>query len=213
MLKDCIDNSRIECGIDESGAGPLAGPVVAAAVVWPTNVDFDEEDHLFLERINDSKKVSPKWRAHLAPWIKDKCFDYQIAFISPQRVDEINILNARIEAMHHAISGLKIVPDHLLIDGTQFKPYFSNTLNSSIPHQCIPKGDGIYQSIAAASILAKYERDLYMEKLDKQFPQYGWIRNKGYGTKEHREKIKEYGLSEHHRQTFCLKILKKMKVD
>lgn len=207
MLKDCLSNDRIECGIDESGAGPLAGPVVAAAVVWPTNLDFTEEDQPFLQRINDSKKVSPKWKKILATWIKDKCFDYQIAFVSPQRIDEINILNARIEAMHQAISGLHIVPDFLLIDGTQFKPYYHADLEN-IPHKCIPKGDGIYQSIAAASIIAKYERDSYMEKLDKQFPQYGWIRNKGYGTKEHREKIQQYGLSEHHRTTFCSKKLK-----
>jgi ribonuclease HII len=190
MLLSCLQNNRIEAGCDEAGRGCLAGPVFAAAVILPPDYRNDI--------LNDSKKLSEKKRNFLRLQIEDEALAYGVAMIMSSEIDEINILNASIKAMHKALDLLVLKPQHLLIDGNRFKPYLN------IPHTCVIKGDGKFLSIAAASILAKTYRDEYMLNLDKQFPEYLWSRNKGYPTKAHREAIKLIGSCEHHRQTFRL---------
>jgi ribonuclease HII len=190
MLLSCLQNNRIEAGCDEAGRGCLAGPVFAAAVILPPDYRNDI--------LNDSKKLSEKKRNFLRLQIEDEALAYGVAMIMSSEIDEINILNASIKAMHKALDLLVLKPQHLLIDGNRFKPYLN------IPHTCVIKGDGKFLSIAAASILAKTYRDEYMLNLDKQFPEYLWSRNKGYPTKAHREAIKLIGSCEYHRQTFRL---------
>lgn len=182
--------NKIEAGCDEAGRGCLAGPVVAAAVILPKNHG--------IEALNDSKQVSEKKRKELVPLIKEKALAYGIAFIDQVKIDEINILNASFLAMHHAVDALKIRPELLLIDGNRFNPY------PEIEHECIIKGDSLYQSIAAASILAKEARDDYMRELHLKAPAYNWQKNKGYPTKEHREAIRRYGTTKYHRKSFRL---------
>lgn len=191
MLKQSYSNSLIEAGVDEAGRGCLAGPVFAAAVILP--------DGFFHPLLNDSKKVSEKNRNQLRDDIEKNALAFYVASCSTTEIDEINILRASHLAMHRAISGLKIIPQLLLIDGNRFNPY------KKIKHKCIVKGDATYASIAAASILAKTHRDEYMLKLHKKFPQYGWQKNKAYGTREHVKAILENGLSKHHRKSFKLK--------
>jgi len=181
---------KIEAGCDEAGRGCLAGPVVAAAVIL--NKDFDNE------LVNDSKKLSEKTRNYLKGLIRENSLAWAVAYVEPLKIDEINILNASILAMHLALAQLKITPEHIIVDGNRFKPY------GEIPHQCIVKGDSKYRNIAAASILAKTSRDEYMENLHKDFPHYNWKKNKGYPTVEHREGIKKYGITVHHRKSFRL---------
>lgn len=190
MLLSCLQNNRIEAGCDEAGRGCLAGPVFAAAVILPPDYQNDI--------LNDSKKLSEKKRNVLRLQIEKDALAFGVAMIMPLEIDEINILNASIKAMHKAVDLLNIKPEHLLIDGNRFKPYID------IPHTCVIKGDGKFLSIAAASILAKTYRDEYMLNLDKQYPEYLWIRNKGYPTKAHRDAIKSIGSCEHHRQSFRL---------
>jgi len=190
MLKSNHSNNYPEVGCDEAGRGCLCGPVVAAAVILPENFSCDI--------LNDSKKLSEKKRNELRIIIEKEALSYGVAFVSHERIDEINILNASIEAMHLAIDKLSTTPKHIIIDGNRFKPY------KNIPHDTIIKGDGKYLSIAAASILAKTYRDEYMEKLHLEFPEYNWKQNKGYPTKAHREAIKEFGATDHHRKTFKL---------
>ena len=180
----------VEAGCDEAGRGCLAGPVFAAAVILP--IDFKHE------LLNDSKQVSEKRRYLLREFIEKHALAYAVASYSPQEIDQVNILNASIYSMHRALAQLKIQPEHIIVDGNRFKSY------RTIPHQTIVKGDGKYLSIAAASVLAKTYRDDYMLELHKQFPYYGWDRNKGYPTREHRQSIKQYGISPHHRKTFRL---------
>ena len=177
-----------EAGCDEAGRGCLAGPVFAAAVILPP--DFENE------LLNDSKKMSVKNRNLLKEIIEKQAVSWAVASVSPEKIDEINILNASILAMHRAIAQLDITPGFLLIDGNRFKKY------ASIPHVTIVKGDGKYMSIAAASVLAKTHRDAYMQQLHKQFPFYGWDHNKGYPTIEHKLAIQIHGSSVHHRKTF-----------
>lgn len=179
-----------QAGCDEAGRGCLAGPVVAAGVILPH--DFDHE---FL---NDSKKVSPKKRSILRNLIFENAISWAIGVASVEEIDEINILNASFLAMHRAIKALETRPELLLIDGNRFKPY------ENIPHECIIGGDAIYRSIAAASILAKTERDLIMEKLDVDYPSYNWKQNKGYPTLEHRLAIMKNGMTPHHRLSFSM---------
>lgn len=180
---------ELEAGCDEAGRGCLAGPVVAAAVIlWKNSKS--------LAQLNDSKKLSEKKRNYLYDLIKNEALAYGIAFISPEKIDEINILNASFLAMSEAVKKLNPQPHYLLIDGNRFK----SELN--IPFECMVRGDAKYASIAAASILAKVERDNYMAKLHQKFPDYDWLKNKGYPTKKHREAISNIGISEHHRQTF-----------
>lgn len=180
----------IEAGTDEAGRGCLAGPVVAAAVILPK--DFS---HPFLR---DSKKLNGLQREALEKLIKQTAIAYAVKKVTPKKIDEINILNASILAMHKSISALKIQPEFILVDGNKFKPY------KSVPFECIIKGDDKYYSIAAASILAKVERDRYMTRMSKKHPYYSWETNMGYPTKAHRASIKQFGTTELHRMTFRL---------
>lgn len=181
----------VEAGCDEAGRGCLAGPVYAAAVVLPMNFENPF--------INDSKQLSEKKRTELRDVIQNNALDYAVASVDNVEIDKINILNASILAMHKAIDGLKRVkPEHLLVDGNRFKLY------KGIPHTCIVHGDAIYQSIAAASILAKTYRDEFMVKINKEFPYYKWNENMGYPTKAHREAIAKYGVTPYHRLSYRL---------
>lgn len=191
LLKPFHQDVWIEAGCDEAGRGCLAGPVMAAAVVLPR--DFSHP------LLNDSKQVTEEHRYELRGYIQEHAISYAVASVDHEEIDAINILKASFKAMHLAVEQLKVIPEMLLIDGNRFTPY------PNIRHACIIKGDGIYASIAAASILAKTYRDDYMKQLHLQFPHYKWITNKGYGTLEHRNAISEFGLSPFHRKTFaCL---------
>ena len=178
-------------GVDEAGRGPLAGPVYAAAVILP--------EGMLIEGINDSKKLSEKKREELFDVICEKASAYCIAEVSHTRIDEINILNATFEAMNKAVNGLNIRPDYVLIDGNRIK-------GMEIPHETVVKGDAKSISIAAASILAKVSRDRFMYEMDKKYPEYDFAKHKGYGTKLHYEKLREYGPCEIHRMTFLKKM-------
>ena len=190
MLQLFLNSDITEAGCDEAGRGCLAGPVFAAAVILPT--DF------VCEGLNDSKQISEKMRYTLRETIEKNALAYAVGIVSHKEIDEINILNASFLAMHRAVSELKIRPQHLLIDGNRFKKY------EDLPHTCIVKGDSKFQSIAAASILAKTYRDDYMLELSKEYPVYGWDKNKGYPTSKHRDAIKKYGITPYHRETFNL---------
>lgn len=181
---------EFEAGTDEAGRGSLAGPVTAAAVILPTS--FTEKS------LNDSKKLSTSARKRLRPLIEASSICYGVAHIQTEIIDTINILNASILAMHEAINKLTKVPNFLIVDGNRFKPI------NEIPYECIIKGDSKFQSIAAASILAKTYRDAYMEKIHEEFPMYNWKQNKGYGTEEHRKAILDYGITKYHRKSFKL---------
>lgn len=190
MLQQYLIEGRIEAGCDEAGRGCLAGPVTAAAVILPP--DFHND------LINDSKQLTEKQREALRPIIEREALAWAVAHVSPQEIDRINILRASITAMHRAIDQLKTRPEALLIDGNRFYKY------QDIPHTTIVKGDGKMLSIAAASILAKTHRDEVMRNLAEEFPQYGWGKNKGYPTKEHRAAIAAHGATPHHRMSFQL---------
>lgn len=190
MLKSYLYNNVTEAGCDEAGRGCLAGPVVAAAVILPKNYKHSV--------LNDSKKLSPRQRAILRDEIMKSAIAWKVAFVDNAEIDEINILRASIKAMHIAIEGLEKVPQFLLIDGNRFYPY------KDIKHKTIIKGDGLYFSIAAASVLAKTFRDEFMEKIHTEFPEYGWNKNKGYPTSFHREAIMKYGITPYHRKSFTL---------
>jgi ribonuclease HII len=190
MLKPYLYKNRIEAGCDEAGRGCLAGPVYAAAVILPRNFRHPV--------LNDSKKLSPKQRSELRDVIMGSAVAWNVASVNNEEIDKLNILRASIKAMHLALDGLKKVPEFLLIDGNRFFPY------KNIGHRTIVRGDGIYFSIAAASVLAKTFRDDFMEKLDNEYPYYGWRRNKGYPTAEHRRAIAVHGISPYHRKTFQL---------
>ena len=183
-------NSALEAGTDEAGRGCLCGPVTAAAVILPP--DFKNE------LLNDSKQLTAKQRYALRPIIEKEAIAWAYAHVSPQEIDEINILNASILAMHKSISALKVQPDFIAVDGNRFKPY------NDVAFHCQVKGDATYMNIAAASILAKTYRDDKMRELDIAYPQYGWERNAGYPTKGHRAAIRSHGPTPHHRMTFRL---------
>ncbi|MBP5995753.1 MAG: ribonuclease HII [Crocinitomicaceae bacterium] len=185
-----LELGRTEGGCDEAGRGCLSGPVVAAAVVLDPNKP--------IAALNDSKKINEKNRLLLRDQIMNEAISYAIGIVTHEEIDEINILNASFLAMHRAVDQLKVKPAFLLIDGNRFKAY------PNIPHACIIKGDAKYQSIAAASILAKTKRDEIMENLHDEFPVYQWKKNKGYPTVDHRSAIEKYGPSPHHRMTFRL---------
>ena len=189
LIKKWSEN-YVEAGCDEVGRGCLCGPVVAAAVV----LDDNFEQNL----VNDSKKLNFKTRLELDDYIKNNVKDYAIAELSPAFIDQHNILNASIHAMHNALDKLTIRPELILVDGNKFHPY------NYIPHQCIVKGDSKVLSIAAASILAKNYRDQLMIQLHDEFPEYGWNKNMGYATKVHIEALKKFGPTKYHRQSFRL---------
>lgn len=191
MLKRYFLNNRsVEAGCDEAGRGCLAGPVYAAAVILPP--DFRNK------WIDDSKKLSDKDRYELRPEIEEKALAWAVGVVSQQEIDEINILNASFLAMHRALDQFNIVPELLLIDGNRFTKY------KNIEHRCIIGGDAKFMSIAAASILAKTYRDDYMKQIAQQFPHYGWATNMGYPTTAHRDAIREFGVTEHHRLSYQL---------
>lgn len=187
MLKNSLYGTG-EAGVDEAGRGCLCGAIFAAAVILP--------DDFYHPLLNDSKKMSERHRYELRPIIEQQALAWAVAEVSPQEIDQINILNATFRAMNHAISGLHIAPTRLLIDGNRFRT------DNPTPHHCIISGDALYASIAAASVLAKTYRDDYMIELDAQYPQYGWAKNKGYPTAFHRAAIARYGTTEYHRLTF-----------
>ena len=182
--------SNTEAGTDEAGRGCLAGPVTAAAVILP--IDFD------LAELNDSKKLTEKQRYDLRPQIEEKAITFSYAHVYPKEIDQINILNASIKAMHLALTKLSLPIDFIAVDGNSFHPF------ESIPYECVIKGDGKYQNIAAASVLAKTYRDDYMKKVHKKFPNYSWDKNKGYPTKAHRISIAKHGPTPFHRKSFKL---------
>jgi ribonuclease HII len=188
----------IEAGTDEAGRGCLAGPVTAAAVILPESFALPE--------LNDSKKLNAVQRYALRPLIEKQALSWAVSHIYQEEIDEINILNASIKAMHLALAQLNLMPEFITVDGNKFHSY------KKIPHECIIKGDGKFLNIAAASVLAKTYRDDYMKQLDAQFPVYQWKKNKGYPTKAHRRAIQQYGSSPHHRQSFQL-IPKQLKLD
>lgn len=190
MLLPYYIKDTIEAGCDEAGRGCLAGAVYAAAVILPP--DFRNE------QLNDSKQLTDRQRRALRTVIEREAVAWAVGVVLPAEIDRINILNASILAMHRAVDALRVRPAHLLIDGNRFRSY------PDIPHTTIVKGDGKYLSIAAASILAKTCRDDYMLRLHAEYPDYGWDRNKGYPTAEHRTAIAAHGTTPYHRQSFHL---------
>ncbi|MFY8189175.1 MAG: ribonuclease HII [Flavobacterium sp.] len=190
MLLKQHTSFKLEAGTDEAGRGCLAGPVTGAAVILP--------EKFSLPKLNDSKLLSDKIRYEIRPFIEEHALAWYVANIDNRQIDQINILNASILAMHHAIAGLDLTPEFILVDGNRFKPF------QNIPYICMIKGDSRFMNIAAASILAKTYRDDYMNELDEQFPMYDWRNNKGYPTKKHREAIQKHGTTPHHRLTFKL---------
>ncbi len=204
MLKLSLHPNFIECGTDEAGRGCLAGPVTAAAVILPPSFNN--------EILTDSKQLSERKRETLKPIIETQAVAYSFAHVMMDEIDKINILNASILAMHLSIEGVinsllstkqsgslkSNYLQHILVDGNRFKPF------KDIAHTCIIKGDSKYLPIAAASIIAKTERDRYMMRIHEEFPMYNWAKNKGYPTKEHREAIRKFGITKYHRTSFSL---------
>lgn len=190
MLENHYYEGLVEAGCDEAGRGCLAGSVFAAAVILPP--DYENE------LLNDSKKLTDRKRKQLREIIEHDAVDWAVGIVEPGEIDEINILNASILAMHRALDQLKVRPEAVIVDGNRFKPY------SDLPYTTIVKGDGKYLSIAAASILAKTYRDDYMDRLAEDYPQYDWKSNKGYPTKKHRQAIRECGITPFHRHSFTL---------
>lgn len=190
MLKNYYEQGRVEAGCDEAGRGCLAGSVYAAAVILPP--DYHNE------RLNDSKKLTARQRYALRQDIERDAVAWTVGVVTPQEIDQINILNASILAMHRALDQLQVRPEAIIVDGNRFKPYHD------LPHTTIVKGDGKYLSIAAASILAKTYRDDEMIRLAQQYPDYDWQHNMGYPTRKHREAIRQHGVTPYHRRTFNL---------
>jgi len=191
MLMKRFSKFKHEAGVDEAGRGSLAGPVTAAAVILGKNFKG--------KNLDDSKKLSQSKRLELKKLIEKNALAYSVAFVSPYEIDKNNILNSTFIAMHKSIEGLNIEPDFILVDGNLFKPY------RDLKYKCIIKGDQKYQNIAAASILAKTYRDEYMSNLHIKFPEYNWLKNKGYGTKFHIEMITKFGRTKYHRKSFQIK--------
>ncbi len=188
MLKPYYTAGTVEAGCDEAGRGCLAGPVFAAAVILPSTFRNP--------LLNDSKKLSAKTRDWLRGVIETSAIAYGVGMVDEKEIDQINILNASILAMHRALEKLKTIPERLIIDGNRFRPY------GEVPHTCIVKGDTKYASIAAASVLAKTYRDKFMKDLHDQYPVYGWNQNKGYPTLAHRKAVIKYGPCDYHRKSF-----------
>jgi len=189
-LKKFHLNNCIEAGTDEAGRGCLSGPVVAAAVILPSNFEHP--------LLNDSKQLTEKQRAILRPIIEENALSFGVSYVFEDKIDEINILQASILAMHLSLEKLAVQPEHIIVDGNKFKSF------KEIPHTTIIKGDAKFMSIAAASILAKTHRDEYMEKIGFEYPDFQWHKNKGYPTKQHRNAIRAFGITKYHRKTFRL---------
>ena len=190
MLESHYYKDMVEAGCDEAGRGCLAGSVYAAAVILPPN--YQNAD------LNDSKKLTDKKRKALREQIERDAVAWAVGVVTPEEIDQINILNASFLAMHRALDQLKVRPEAVIVDGNRFKPY------QDLPYTTIVKGDGKYLAIAAASILAKTYRDDYMDALAEEYPQYDWKSNKGYPTKKHRAAIKEFGTTPYHRMSYNL---------
>lgn len=190
LLQSFFDEVLLEAGCDEAGRGCLAGPVYAASVILPKG--------FYHPLLNDSKQLSEEERYELRPIIEKKAIAFAVADLCNKQIDKINILKASFKSMHLAIKKLNPQPQLLLIDGNRFTPY------KKIPHKCIIQGDGLYASIAAASVLAKTYRDDHMKLLHKKYPQYNWCKNKGYATKEHQQALEKYGPCKFHRLSFRL---------
>lgn len=188
MLESCYYKGKVEAGCDEAGRGCLAGSVFAAAVILPEGYQN--------ELLNDSKQLTEKKRYQLREMIERDAVAWAVGIVTPEEIDQINILNASILAMHRALDQLKVRPEAVIVDGNRFKKY------KDLPHTTIVKGDGKYLSIAAASILAKTYRDDYMNQLAEEYPPYDWKSNKGYPTKKHRDAIRQFGITPYHRKTF-----------
>lgn len=191
-LKSIYKSGSVEAGCDEAGRGCLAGPVYAAAVIFPEDYRNDA--------LNDSKKLTEKQRLILRSEIENDAVAWAVGVVGNETIDKVNILNASILAMHSALNQLDLVPNHIIIDGNRFKKF------GKIPHVCVVKGDSKYLSIAAASILAKTYRDEFMIKASKEYPQYQWQRNKGYPTKVHRKAVADHGITPLHRKSFNLSL-------
>ena len=196
MLKNHYYEGLIEAGCDEAGRGCLAGSVYAAAVILPR--DYANAD------LNDSKQLTEKRRNLLRTQIERDAVAWAVGVVTPEEIDKINILRASILAMHRALDQLSVRPEAIIVDGNRFTPYKPDLSSSPLPHTCIVKGDGKYQAIAAASILAKTYRDDYMAQLAEEYPQYDWLSNKGYPTRKHREAIRRYGPTPYHRMSYNL---------
>jgi ribonuclease HII len=190
MLEGHFYKDKIEAGCDEAGRGCLAGSVYAAAVILPAGYDNSDLD--------DSKKLTAKKRYALREQIERDAVAWAVGVVTPEEIDKINILNASFLAMHRALDQLQVRPEAIIVDGNRFTPY------QDVPFTTIVKGDGKYQAIAAASILAKTFRDDYMDALAEQYPMYDWQSNKGYPTRKHREGIRKYGISPYHRKSYNL---------
>ena len=197
MLKHCFSNNAFEAGCDEAGRGCLCGPVYASAVVLP--------EGFFHPMLDDSKKLTRSQRDLLRIIIEKEAVCWEVGIVDQSTIDEINILNASIMAMHNALDRLSIKPDFIIVDGNRFKPY------QHTPYQCIVKGDSLYTTIAAASILAKTHRDEFMEKIHREYPDYGWNQNKGYPTAFHKHAISIHGITPYHRKSFNM--TKQLKID
>ncbi|MBP6794650.1 MAG: ribonuclease HII [Saprospiraceae bacterium] len=187
-MKSFFKKGLLEAGVDEAGRGCLAGPVFAAAVIWPQG--FKNPG------IDDSKKLNKKERDRLRAIIEKKALHWAVASCTPAEIDYYNILWASVKAMHYALDKINTIPELILVDGNKFRPYHD------VKHRCIVDGDALYLSIAAASILAKTYRDEHMEKLHEEFPHYNWVSNKGYPTPEHKAALRMYGECTHHRKSF-----------
>ena len=190
MLECCLNRGMNEAGCDEAGRGCLAGAVYAAAVILP--------DDFHNEQLNDSKQLTARQRYALRPIIEEAAISWALGVVTPQEIDDINILRASILAMHRALDGLKVRPGFIIVDGNRFTPY------GDIPWKTVVKGVGKYMNIAAASILAKTYRDDYMDRLHDEYPAYGWNHNKGYPARAHRDAIRQYGTTPYHRMTYNL---------
>ncbi|WP_340064866.1 ribonuclease HII [Ascidiimonas aurantiaca] len=190
LLSNFSERKGLEAGTDEAGRGCLAGPVTAAVVILRSSFICND--------LNDSKQLTATRRDLIKTLIEQEAFSFAVSHVSPLEIDEMNILNASIEAMHRSLGKLSAKPGFIIVDGNRFKPF------EKIPYECIIKGDAKYMSIAAASVLAKTYRDAYMAKIHEEYPMYNWIQNKGYPTREHREAIRKYGITEYHRKSFRL---------
>ena len=224
LLKLYFENGKLEAGLDESGAGPLCGPVYAAAVIWPSDSDYflqfpefdietdpeaaidvkEYEPYKLLVTKGDSKKLTENQRNLVREFVEDYSIAYSVSSCSAAEIDRMNILNARIEAMHRAVRSLSVKPEKLLVDGSQFKIYVDPGSFEEIPYHLFEKGDSRYVSIAAASVLAKTHRDELMQELHMKYPVYGWDHNKGYGTSAHYCALREHGPCPEHRRSFNL---------